>query len=251
MRPSASPLGAGADARPGYSVAAVPSSPLPHDYEPHDEPARNNQGTSVTARMINLTSVVSSQLYQQPRQRQTSASSAATSSSSPVAAAAAAASASPPPAVSPSGRSGSVDSTCLPLPTVHTPQPHLRGPRRSVSGGQGGVTKKYRIYYCRAMASVAQALVRLDDRFVLSEIDWNQFADGFPNLFIHDAHNVKNYHVCFLANFHNPAVFFEQVQPHTAGDRGCRSMPVGFASHGFLLYITHFWCCVFLSLRGI
>jgi hypothetical protein len=166
--------------------------------------------------MINLTSVVSSQLYQQPRQRQTSASSAATSSSS--AAAAAAASASPPLSVSPSGRSGSVDSTCLPLPTVHTPQPHLlRGPRRSVSGGQ--VTKKYRIYYCRAMTSVAQALVRLDDRFVLSEIDWNQFADGFPNLFIHDAHNVKNYHVCFLANFHNPAVFFEQVHAHLHADR--------------------------------
>jgi len=183
------------------SAPHVPSSPLPQDYVA-EEPQRNNRDS--LPRTI-LFSGVSGQY---------AAASAA--------AAASCQQSSPPPTSPlstslPSARSGSMDSACLSLP-----QGRHCTPRRSISTGSGnssgnGATKKmYKIFYCPSMASVAQALVKLDDRFVLTEINWSHFADGFPNLFIHDAPNVKNYHVCFLANFHNPAVFFEQFSVITA-----------------------------------
>ena len=39
----------------------------------------------------------------------------------------------------------------------------------------------------------------------------SNFADGFPNLFVSDAHKIRNRHVAFLANFQNPATIFEQL----------------------------------------
>lgn len=38
-----------------------------------------------------------------------------------------------------------------------------------------------------------------------------RFADGFPNLFVPNAHDIRNRHVAFLASFHSPAVIFEQI----------------------------------------
>lgn len=37
------------------------------------------------------------------------------------------------------------------------------------------------------------------------------FADGFPNLFIPNAHGVRGQHVAFLASFSSPGVIFEQL----------------------------------------
>ncbi|MCO5572290.1 hypothetical protein L7F22_026043 [Adiantum nelumboides] len=37
------------------------------------------------------------------------------------------------------------------------------------------------------------------------------FADGFPNLFIHNAHGIRSQHVAFLASFSSPSVIFEQL----------------------------------------
>ena len=37
------------------------------------------------------------------------------------------------------------------------------------------------------------------------------FADGFPNLFVEEAHRIRNRHVAFLANFQHPATIFEQL----------------------------------------
>lgn len=37
------------------------------------------------------------------------------------------------------------------------------------------------------------------------------FADGFPDLFVQDAINIRNRHVAFLACFQNPATIFEQL----------------------------------------
>jgi len=45
----------------------------------------------------------------------------------------------------------------------------------------------------------------------LGNIRWKSFADGFPDLFVHDATNIRNRHVGFLASFHDPALIFEQV----------------------------------------
>lgn len=45
----------------------------------------------------------------------------------------------------------------------------------------------------------------------LGDIQWRTFNDGFPNLFVTDALDVRNKHVAFLASFHNPSVIFEQL----------------------------------------
>lgn len=45
----------------------------------------------------------------------------------------------------------------------------------------------------------------------LGKIRWKKFADGFPDLFVEDALQIRNQHVAFLASFHNPSVIFEQI----------------------------------------
>lgn len=37
------------------------------------------------------------------------------------------------------------------------------------------------------------------------------FPDGFPDLFVHEATEIRNRHVGFLASFHDPALIFEQI----------------------------------------
>lgn len=37
------------------------------------------------------------------------------------------------------------------------------------------------------------------------------FDDGFPNLFINNAQDIRGHHVAFLASFSSPAVIFEQL----------------------------------------
>ena len=45
----------------------------------------------------------------------------------------------------------------------------------------------------------------------LAQIQWENFKDGFPNLFVRDAQLIRDRHVAFLASFHSPAVIFEQL----------------------------------------
>lgn len=40
---------------------------------------------------------------------------------------------------------------------------------------------------------------------------FRSFADGFPNLFINNAQDIRGQHVAFLASFSSPAVIFEQL----------------------------------------
>lgn len=42
-------------------------------------------------------------------------------------------------------------------------------------------------------------------------IYFRSFADGFPNLFINNAQEIRGQHVAFLASFSSPAVIFEQL----------------------------------------
>lgn len=48
-------------------------------------------------------------------------------------------------------------------------------------------------------------------RIQLGEIDWRKFADGFPDIFLKHAIDVRNKHVAFLASFHDPSVIFDQI----------------------------------------
>jgi hypothetical protein len=44
-----------------------------------------------------------------------------------------------------------------------------------------------------------------------SQLLCRRFAEGFPNLFVPGAHDIRNRHVAFLASFHSPTVIFEQI----------------------------------------
>lgn len=48
----------------------------------------------------------------------------------------------------------------------------------NLSSFNGEQRKKFKIYYCLEMATVARELVSLDDRFVLAEVQWDHFPDG-------------------------------------------------------------------------
>lgn len=43
------------------------------------------------------------------------------------------------------------------------------------------------------------------------KIKFRTFEDGFPNLFISNAHGIRGQHVAFLASFNSPGVIFEQL----------------------------------------
>ncbi|KAF9612838.1 hypothetical protein IFM89_004248 [Coptis chinensis] len=45
----------------------------------------------------------------------------------------------------------------------------------------------------------------------LQSINWRSFDDGFPNLFINNAQDIRGRHVAFLAFFSSPCVIFEQL----------------------------------------
>lgn len=45
----------------------------------------------------------------------------------------------------------------------------------------------------------------------LGVVRWKEFADGFPNLFVDKAIEIRNKNVAFLGSFHDPRVIFEQI----------------------------------------
>ncbi|TMW86132.1 hypothetical protein EJD97_021910 [Solanum chilense] len=76
----------------------------------------------------------------------------------------------------------------------------------------GTLTKKQvLLYYCIEMEDVARKIAADSDCIHLHSINWRRFEDGFSNLFINKAHNIRGQHVAFLASFSSPAVIFEQL----------------------------------------
>ncbi|CAJ2648728.1 unnamed protein product [Trifolium pratense] len=49
------------------------------------------------------------------------------------------------------------------------------------------------------------------NNITLQNIKWRSFADGFPNIFINNAEELRGQHVAFLASFSSPAQVFEQL----------------------------------------
>jgi len=70
---------------------------------------------------------------------------------------------------------------------------------------------EYTLFYTEHTKSLAQKIRATSDHITLGTVRWKTFEDGFPNLFIEDAHNLRNRHVAFLASFHSPQVMFEQL----------------------------------------
>jgi len=68
------------------------------------------------------------------------------------------------------------------------------------------------LFYSKEMEPLARKVADASDQMVeLGQIDWRTFPDGFPDLFINDAYDVRDRHVAFLGSFHSPEVIFEQL----------------------------------------
>lgn len=61
------------------------------------------------------------------------------------------------------------------------------------------------------MRDLAQQVAARNDDIELCTISWRKFPDGFPDLFIPNAQNIRGRHVAFLASFSSPGVIFEQI----------------------------------------
>jgi len=68
------------------------------------------------------------------------------------------------------------------------------------------------LFYCPETEALAREVaVRGGGNIQLGDVHWRSFADGFPNLFVDNAVDIRNKHVAFLASFHEPRVIFEQI----------------------------------------
>ncbi|KAJ0435556.1 putative ribose-phosphate diphosphokinase [Helianthus annuus] len=71
--------------------------------------------------------------------------------------------------------------------------------------------KQVLLFYCVESEQLARKISDQSDLIQLQSINWRSFDDGFPNLFINNAKDIRGQHVAFLASFSSPAVIFEQL----------------------------------------
>lgn len=71
--------------------------------------------------------------------------------------------------------------------------------------------KQVCLFYCNEFEDLARRIAEEGDCIELKPITWGKFSDGFPNLFLPNAHGIRGRHVAFLASFSSPAVIFEQL----------------------------------------
>ncbi|GER44940.1 ribose-phosphate pyrophosphokinase, partial [Striga asiatica] len=71
--------------------------------------------------------------------------------------------------------------------------------------------KQVLLFHCVEAEDLARKVATHSDLIQLQSINWRSFDDGFPNLFIKNAHDIRGQHVAFLASFRSTAVIFEQL----------------------------------------
>lgn len=71
--------------------------------------------------------------------------------------------------------------------------------------------KQVLLYHCVESEDLARKVAAQSEFIKLQTINWRSFDDGFPNLFINNAQEIRGQHVAFLASFSSPAVIFEQL----------------------------------------
>ncbi|KAK1272738.1 Ribose-phosphate pyrophosphokinase 4 [Acorus gramineus] len=67
------------------------------------------------------------------------------------------------------------------------------------------------LFYCVESEPLARKIAEQSPFIQLQSINWRSFEDGFPNLFINNAQDIRGQHVAFLASFSSPGVIFEQL----------------------------------------
>jgi ribose-phosphate pyrophosphokinase len=71
--------------------------------------------------------------------------------------------------------------------------------------------KQVLLFHCVESEDLARKVAAQSDLIQLQSINWRSFNDGFPNLFINNAQDIRGHHVAFLASFSSPGVIFEQL----------------------------------------
>lgn len=71
--------------------------------------------------------------------------------------------------------------------------------------------KQVLLFHCVESEDLARKVAAQSDLIQLQSINWRSFDDGFPNLFINNAQDIRGHHVAFLASFSSPGVIFEQL----------------------------------------
>ncbi|KAI7998553.1 hypothetical protein LOK49_LG10G00335 [Camellia lanceoleosa] len=97
-----------------------------------------------------------------------------------------------------------------PIHIILKPPPSSSIPMASIDSTVKSA-KKVCLFYCAEMEALAERVAAESDAIELRSITWRTFQDGFPNLFISNAHGIRGQHVAFLASFSSPGVIFEQL----------------------------------------
>ncbi|XP_019435199.1 PREDICTED: ribose-phosphate pyrophosphokinase 4 isoform X1 [Lupinus angustifolius] len=71
--------------------------------------------------------------------------------------------------------------------------------------------KQVNLFYSLDCKDLAFNVASNCDHIILHSIKWRSFADGFPNIYIDNAEELRGQHVAFLASFSSPAHVFEQL----------------------------------------
>ncbi|PQM37179.1 hypothetical protein Pyn_39935 [Prunus yedoensis var. nudiflora] len=61
--------------------------------------------------------------------------------------------------------------------------------------------KQVFLFYCAECEDLARQVASQSDHITLQTIKWRTFDDGFPNIFINNAQDLRGQHVAFLASF--------------------------------------------------
>ncbi|CAF1379004.1 unnamed protein product [Rotaria magnacalcarata] len=69
------------------------------------------------------------------------------------------------------------------------------------------------LFYAPGMHKLAEEIQSCNGKtsIRLGDIEWHEFPDKWPNLFIRNSEQIRNSHVLFLASFDNPLTIFEQI----------------------------------------
>ena len=67
------------------------------------------------------------------------------------------------------------------------------------------------LFFCPQMADLAKRISSAYPEVRLGQIDWNDFQDGFPNLKVHNAPDLRQKDISFLASFDSPHEIFRQL----------------------------------------
>jgi len=69
------------------------------------------------------------------------------------------------------------------------------------------------LFYAPEMRNLAEEIRSCSEKnpIILGDIEWHEFPDKWPNLFIRNSEQIRNSHVLFLASFHNPLTIFGQI----------------------------------------